>query len=274
MSKLFIEECSVIDISSIFSGWMSRKSIFFERKILKKTNKRLQLMGEIIERIQEIKMNALEKPFEKFLNTIRKQEMKLIRGTFFLRGTFVSFSVISKCCIFISLVTNLLFTNEPFTARKVFVAVCYFNFLYISMLHFWTLALSSLSEGLTAIENVRKFLLHPETKEELRERIDIQRELRKRQEETEELLLKKESARIVSTIGNRDIGGRLANRNGHSDFERIINRRCVNERAEKPGIVLEGATAMWWKEEGKEKKIGNKIWFLCFTRNINFNIDI
>lgn len=133
------------------------------------------------------------------------------------------------------------------------------------MLHFWSLALTSIAEGVVSAQRVQEFLLYPETKEELHERVEMENERRYKDEAAEELLLKKRSAQIVNTIGNH-IGSRLANSNGNADHFKIMNRRCVNAKIEKPGVLLDGATAMWWKNNGKDKILGEWIMMLtlCF----------
>lgn len=245
-----------------FQGWLGRKAAHYRRQTAKRTDKRVRFMNEIIQGIQVIKMYTWEKSFAKIVDTIRRQEIKAIRGTLFIRGTCISFNLISKVCIFLSLVTYLFYTDEPFTARKVFIVTSYFNYLYVSMLHFWSLALTSIAEGVVSAKRVQTFLLYPETKEELHERQDLDRlrlEKKKRlgKDEAEDLLLKKRSAQIVHTIGNNmQIGSRLANLNGNTDYNKVMNRRCVNEKALKCGVVLDGATAMWWNDDGKQKSIG------------------
>lgn len=244
---------------------MGRKAAHFRRKTAKQTDKRMRFMNEIIQGIQVIKMYTWEKSFAKIVDAIRRQEIKTIRGTLFLRGTCISFELISKVCIFLSLSSHLIYTDKPFTARKVFIVTSYFNYLYISMLHFWSLALTSIAEGVVSAQRVQEFLLYPETKEELHERVEMENERRYKDEAAEELLLKKRSAQIVNTIGNH-IGSRLANSNGNADHFKIMNRRCVNAKIEKPGVLLDGATAMWWKNNGKDKILGEWIMMLtlCF----------
>lgn len=73
-----------------------------------------------------------------------------------MRGVLLSFNIISKISIFLSLVTFVYFGNI-FTARQVFIVTSYYNALYDSMLHFWPLAITSWTEceiGFKRIENV------------------------------------------------------------------------------------------------------------------------
>lgn len=135
----------------------------------KRTDKRCRFMNEIIQGIQVIKMYTWESSFAKIVDTIRRQEIKAIRGSLFIRGTLKSFNLITKVCIFLSLVTYLLYTDEPFTARRVFIVTSYFNYLYGSMLHFWSLALTSIAEAVVSAKRVQTFLEYPEVNRELLE---------------------------------------------------------------------------------------------------------
>ena len=217
-------------------------------------------MNEIIQGIQVIKMYTWEKSFAKIVDAIRRKETNAIRGTLFIRGTLKSFNLISKVCIFLSLVTYLLYTDEPFTARRVFIVTSYFNYLYGSMLHFWSLSLTNIAETLVSAKRVQTFLMLPETKEELHERREMARQHKKegKLDEAEDRLLQKANPQIVHTIGNmhKNVGNRLANLNGTDDLHKDINRRSVNDKALKKGVLLEGATAMWWNEDGNQKSIG------------------
>lgn len=215
-------------------------------------------------------MYTWEKSFAKVVDAIRRKEIRSIRGSLYIRGTLKSFNLITKVCIFLSLVTYLLYTNEPFTARRVFIVTSYFNYLYGSMLHFWSLALCSIGEAIVSAKRVQTFLEYPETKKELHERKEEERHMSSKKEEAEALLLKKKSAQIVQTIGNVHIGTRLANLNGTADFERVINRRCVNEKALKSNVILEGATAMWWNDDGKQKSIGEALIFALYSNQRPF----
>lgn len=80
-----------------------------------------------------------------------------------IRGILLSFNIISRFSIFLSLASYVYFGNV-FTARQVFIVTAYFNFLYDSMLHFWPIALTSVAECYVSIRRIEHFLLLPEDK--------------------------------------------------------------------------------------------------------------
>lgn len=167
---------------------------------------------------------------------IVRKEINGIRGTLFIRGTLLSFNIISRFSIFISLVSFVYFDNE-ITARKVFIITSYFNFLYSSVLHFWPLAVSSMAEVFVSIKRVQEFLLLPEDKE------TINKNCENGDNEFEKLLKAKlgnghESKVNVELIENVK---NLRMMNGHGS----VCRRVVLESSNLKGITFVNATARW-----------------------------
>lgn len=80
-----------------------------------------------------------------------------------IRGILLSFNIVSRFSIFLSLASYVYFGNV-FTSRQVFIVTSYFNFLYDSMLHFWPIALTTLAECFVTLKRVEAFLLLPEEK--------------------------------------------------------------------------------------------------------------
>lgn len=107
--------------------------------------------------------NALE-PMLSILILIFRKELNTLRSLFVIRGILLSFSIISRISIFLSLVSYV-YCGNVFTSRQVFVVTSYFNFLYDSMLYFWTVALTTISECFVSLKRIDDFLLLPEEKE-------------------------------------------------------------------------------------------------------------
>lgn len=95
---------------------------------------------------------------------VYSKELDTLRGLFVIRGILFSFSIISRISIFLSLVAYV-YCGNVFTSRQVFVVTSYFNFLYDSMLYFWTVALATISECLVSVKRIEDFLLLPEDKD-------------------------------------------------------------------------------------------------------------
>lgn len=158
-----------------------------------------------------------------------------------IRATLLSFNIISRFSLFVSLATYVYFGNV-FTARKVFIVTSYFNFLYSSLLHYWPLGISAVSETRISINRVQDFLSMPENKQQVHESraklignskvvvIDNDVELQKMLAKGDKLPLE-----VDSLIAD----GKRKN----------IERRFVQESALSKGIVFQNATAGWLRQE-------------------------
>lgn len=169
-----------------------------------------------------------------------RKEINGIRGTLFIRGTLLSFNIVSRFSIFISLVTFVYFGNM-ITARKVFIITSYFNFLYSSVLHFWPLAVSSMAEVFVSIKRVQDFLLLPEDKETMSKNCenDDDNEMAK--------LLKVKLGNGHDTKVNSELIENVKNlriMNGHGP----VCRRLVVESSNIKGISFVNATARWLRQ--------------------------
>lgn len=218
------------------------------------TDQRISLIEKILKGIEEIRKSSLETSISATIKHLRNQELNSISKVTLLTALLRALSLFTAK---LSVVTTILLfsysESEIPTARKVFVVLLYLHFLSQSLLQNWPDATCRVIEMVNALNCLDKFLSHPETKEELLERKNL--EINKRHDE-EELLLKQRTAQIVHTIGGMHIGSRLADRDGNANYNRVMIRRCVNETTEKKGIVLEGATAMWTRNGGREKRLG------------------
>ncbi|XP_031637356.1 probable multidrug resistance-associated protein lethal(2)03659 isoform X2 [Contarinia nasturtii] len=143
---------------------MGKMTANYRYHLVGHTDARIRIMNEIIQGIQTIKIHVWEKPFAKVVDKIRRKELKTLRGLFVIRGVLLSFSIISRISIFLSLAT-FVYCGNVFTSRQVFVVTSYFNFLYDSMLYFWTVALGTISECFVSMRRIEDFLLLPEDKE-------------------------------------------------------------------------------------------------------------
>jgi ATP-binding cassette, subfamily C (CFTR/MRP), member 4 len=130
----------------------------YRMKTAKCTDTRVKFMNEIIQGIQVIKMYVWENSFAKVIENVRRKEVNAIRGSAYVRATLVSFFMISRLSIFLSLVTYVYFGNV-ITARKVFVVSSYYYILQESMVQFWPMAITSCAEAYISVKRVQEFLL-------------------------------------------------------------------------------------------------------------------
>ncbi|XP_055302412.1 probable multidrug resistance-associated protein lethal(2)03659 [Sitodiplosis mosellana] len=144
----------------------------FRYRVIKQTDARIRTLNEILQGIQTIKIFAWERPFINMVQKIRKKELQSIRGVFIVRGVLCSFSIISRLAIFLTLASYVCFGNV-FTPRQVFVVTSCYNFLYDSMLYFWTVSVTSLAECFVSMKRIENFLLLPEGKPLKSEKINF-----------------------------------------------------------------------------------------------------
>lgn len=128
--------------------------------------------------------------------------------------------------------------GNVFTARKVFIVTSYFNFLYFSLLHYWPLGVSTVSETRISINRIQEFLLMPENKAAM---IAV----RKRQAKNATAVNTNNSTAFKGEIALEQ--GRLLDADGKNSTPTTLHRiTCGTEDAL---IRLENATAGWLDEK-------------------------
>uniref|UniRef100_A0A182NN20 Uncharacterized protein n=1 Tax=Anopheles dirus TaxID=7168 RepID=A0A182NN20_9DIPT len=225
-------------------AWLGKKAALYRLKTANRTDRRIQFMNEIIQGIQVIKMYAWEDSFSRMVDRIRRKEVNGIRGTLFIRAGLLSFNLVSRVAIFLSLVAYVLHGNA-FTAKRVFIVTSYFNWLYSSMLHFWPLALTSVHEGLVSIRRIQDFLLQDEQKFGPVRAAPAA-------DHIQETAVDESARGLLAAAGNgngvvkatpegRDAGSSTV---GKSKSKRFINRKAVVRQ----GVFMRNATALWEKD--------------------------
>ncbi|XP_050068097.1 ATP-binding cassette sub-family C member 4-like [Anopheles maculipalpis] len=226
-------------------AWLGKKAALFRLKTANRSDRRIQFMNEIIQGIQVIKMYAWEESFSQMVDRIRRKEVNGIRGTLFIRAGLLSFNLVSRVAIFLSLVAYVLYGNV-FTAKRVFIVTSYFNWLYSSMLHFWPLALTSVHEGLVSIRRIQDFLLLDERKfRRVRPQQTAAVQETVVDEGACELLPEARNGNGVDSTANPTPEGNAGSnvkRPPHS--RRFINRKAVTRH----GIFMRNGTALWEKD--------------------------
>ncbi|XP_053685764.1 probable multidrug resistance-associated protein lethal(2)03659 [Sabethes cyaneus] len=238
-------------------AWVGKKAASFRLKTAIRTDRRVRFMNEIIQGIQVIKMYAWEHSFSRMVDSIRRKEIAGIRGTLFIRAGLLSFNLVSRLSIFLSLV-GYCYSGNVFTAKQVFIVTSYFNLLYSSMLHFWPLSLTSVAEGLISIRRIQEFLLLPERKmqEMSSERAAINGHSVGTGEESEIKLM--ENAKMANGDG---VIKSLPTGKVHS--KRFVNKKGFARR----GIFMRDGTASWTKAEyGEQTNVAG-------IRGINLSVE-
>ncbi|EAT32708.1 AAEL015067-PA [Aedes aegypti] len=233
--------------------WVGKKAASYRLKTATRTDRRVRFMNEIIQGIQVIKMYAWEPSFGRMVDQIRRREIRGIRGTLFIRAGLLSFNLVSRLSIFLSLVGYCYFGNV-FTAKKVFIVTSYFNLLYSSMLHFWPLALTSVAEGLISIRRIEEFLLLPERKMAagmLPDKAAANGHSTTTTTEGDESEIKL-MENVKMTNGGGGDGGTVEKVSPMTAVPKVRSKRFVNKKGfARRGIFMRNGTASWNKDAGE-----------------------
>ncbi|XP_056895808.1 ATP-binding cassette sub-family C member 4-like isoform X2 [Takifugu flavidus] len=151
MSVLFI----LMPVQTVFGRLFS--TLRAETAVL--TDDRIRTMNEVISGIRVIKMYGWEKPFAALVNEVRRLEISKILKSSYLRGlNMASFFVASKIIIFITVCVYVLTGNE-LSAGTVFMAICLYGAVRLTITLFFPFAIEKLSESLISIRRIKNFLL-------------------------------------------------------------------------------------------------------------------
>ena len=145
------------DYFILFLAWLGKKSAMIRLETALKTDTRVKYMFSILNGIQVIKMYAWEHSFAKTVSAIRKEEINAIGKGYNIKATLLASHILTKIAIFITLVTHY-FMGNSITAQKTFVTIAFFNFINRSLVEFWPVSLSCVSEGIVSIKRVEEFL--------------------------------------------------------------------------------------------------------------------
>ncbi|KAI2474047.1 ATP-binding cassette sub-family C member 4 [Diabrotica virgifera virgifera] len=145
-----------------FQTYTGKLSAIYRKQTAFKTDERVRLMDEIISGIQVIKMYAWEIPFRKIIRIARRNEIKIITKSAYVRATFMALNLFTtRLALFCTLLTVIL-SNEEITASKVFVVMGYFNVLSMAMSTMFSRGVSEMAEVMVAIRRIRDFLINEE----------------------------------------------------------------------------------------------------------------
>lgn len=139
-------------------AWLGKKSANVRLSTAKRTDKRVRIMLSILSGIHVIKMFGWERSFAKVVNDIRKREVKAIARGYNIRATLLSFEILSKVAIFLSLVTYVA-TGHEITARKAFIVIAFFDYIHRTLIYFWPETIIFISEGYISTKRIEEFLL-------------------------------------------------------------------------------------------------------------------
>ncbi|XP_034942803.1 multidrug resistance-associated protein 4-like isoform X2 [Chelonus insularis] len=155
---------SLIILTIPVQTYLSKISGNLRALIARLTDRRVQLMSELIAGIQVVKMYAWEKPFSKIVSQTRKLEMDKIHKSSNIRGFYTSLFVITERFTLFLTVVSFIAAGNSMTADIVFQLSSYFNILQMVMAIFFPLAIILAREAWISIKRIEEFLLLDEIK--------------------------------------------------------------------------------------------------------------
>lgn len=145
-------------------GYIIKLSVQLRRKIAQLTDKRVQLMSELISGIQVVKMYSWEKSFERIINGIRAMEMKLVFLACYCRSFHLNGVVFNdRVTVFVTLITVLL-TGNDVNARMAFTILAYWKTLQTIIAAYIPVAAVSAGDAYIAIRRIQEYLLLEDVK--------------------------------------------------------------------------------------------------------------
>ncbi|EAT35435.1 AAEL012386-PA [Aedes aegypti] len=226
-------------------AWIGKMAATFRMRAAKRTDVRVRFMNEIIRGIQIIKMYTWEDSFAKMVGQVRRKEVNALRGSAFVRATLISFFVVSRISVFLSLL-SFIHTGNVITARKVFLVSSYYSMLHDSMVHYYSLAITFCSEALISVKRIQEFLLTPEEKAKTAHGADEE----KHQEGKGSVLIEDEEKKAKNN-------GLVPNGvMSEEEVEKLLpTKRVVSLNSDKKGIVMVDVKARWVVSEN-ESNVG------------------
>ncbi|GBP23004.1 Probable multidrug resistance-associated protein lethal(2)03659 [Eumeta japonica] len=144
-------------------AYLGKKTSVLRLKTALRTDERVRLMNEILSGIQVIKMYTWEKPFADLVAKARKQEIKKIRSTSYIRGVLTSFIMFTtRICLFCSILAFVL-DRGFINAKQVFVVTSFYNILRQTMTVFFPQGIAQIAEAIISIKRLQKFMLYEDT---------------------------------------------------------------------------------------------------------------
>ncbi|XP_012058534.1 PREDICTED: multidrug resistance-associated protein 4-like [Atta cephalotes] len=126
------------------------------------TDRRVQLMSELIAGIQVVKMYAWEKPFSQIVSVIRKLEIKQIKFSSYVRATYLAIIVFTeRLTVYFTIITFVLMGNN-LTADVAYAMSTYFNILQLFVALYFPQGLILLGESIVSFNRLEDFLLMDE----------------------------------------------------------------------------------------------------------------
>lgn len=141
---------------------MGRLFIRYRRSTASVTDKRVRLMSEIIGAMKLIKFYCWEQPFANLIQSIRRDEIKEIRKSFYLKGTNSAFFFIgTRLMLFASFVTYVALGNQ-LRPEVVYTVMTLYNAIRLPVTNRFPQSIGAAAETMVAIRRIESILLSEE----------------------------------------------------------------------------------------------------------------
>ncbi|XP_036142952.1 multidrug resistance-associated protein 4-like [Monomorium pharaonis] len=146
-------------IAQVFFSIYNRK---LRALIAPLTDRRVQLMSELVVGIQVVKMYAWEKPFSKIVNVIRELEINKIKFSSYIRAVCLAILVFTqRLSLYFTLITFVL-TGNNLTADVTYEMATFFSILELTAAFSFSQALIIMGETMVSINRLEDLLLMEE----------------------------------------------------------------------------------------------------------------
>ncbi|XP_036143536.1 multidrug resistance-associated protein 4-like isoform X2 [Monomorium pharaonis] len=146
----------------IVQGFISILNYKLRAMIAPLTDRRVQIMSELVTGIQVVKMYAWEKPFSKIVSVIRDLEINKIKFSLYVRaGCTATIAFTQRLSIYFTLITFVL-TENTLTAGVTYEIVTIFNILERSIAFCFPQAMIIMGETMVSMNRLEDFLLMEE----------------------------------------------------------------------------------------------------------------
>ncbi|KAG5331515.1 MRP4 protein, partial [Acromyrmex charruanus] len=153
---------SLLIIALLVQGTFSLLSRRIRAMIAPLTDRRVQLMSELVAGIQVVKMYAWEKPFSKIVSVTRELEIKKIKFSSYVRAAYLAIIVFTeRLTLYFALITFVVMGND-LTADVTYEMSTYFNMLQLTTALYFPQALIMLGESMVSLNRLEDFLLMDE----------------------------------------------------------------------------------------------------------------
>ncbi|CAH0722570.1 unnamed protein product, partial [Brenthis ino] len=141
---------------------LTKFTAVIRRRVAQRTDKRIKLMGEIINGIQVIKMYAWEKSFQHVVEVARAFELKALKKSIFVRSVFLGFMMFAeRSTLFITSLTIIL-SGAMLTANTIYPIKVFIGIVQMNLTFILPLAIASLSELKVSLTRIQSVLIMDE----------------------------------------------------------------------------------------------------------------